>query len=286
MPRTLTKLRIREVSSVDRGAGEGVQVMLMKRDAALSAEAENYLKRDFSDDDRKRLAETGAAMPGGEYPIQTKDDLANAIQAFGRAKDKPATRKHIIARARALDAIAALPAAWKVEKRGMIAMVLEKVGLKKQAADFETTQANAEAAEYAQGMVEEFSEAIDSLQTAICSIMSDDTCTDKQAAINETIEQYRQHVQGVVPEGIEQAMRGAALAAAGYTITDQGTIEKGSPNMTTMSEDDKKKLEQEKAAEHEGRQKAEKALEIAKREIAVLKMSDKHKTTWPRAATT
>jgi hypothetical protein len=33
MPRILTKLKIHEISSVDRGAGEGVKVVLMKRDA-------------------------------------------------------------------------------------------------------------------------------------------------------------------------------------------------------------------------------------------------------------
>jgi hypothetical protein len=33
MPKRLTKLRITEVSAVDRGAGEGVKVMLLKRDA-------------------------------------------------------------------------------------------------------------------------------------------------------------------------------------------------------------------------------------------------------------
>jgi hypothetical protein len=32
MPRILTKLKINEVSSVDRGAGEGVKIVLMKRD--------------------------------------------------------------------------------------------------------------------------------------------------------------------------------------------------------------------------------------------------------------
>src|ERR1700736_1117123 len=33
MPRILTKLRIDEVSAVDRGAGDGVKIVLMKRDA-------------------------------------------------------------------------------------------------------------------------------------------------------------------------------------------------------------------------------------------------------------
>lgn len=69
-------------------------------------------KREFSDKERSDAAASGAAMPGGGYPIKTRQDLSNAIQAFGRAKDKDATRKHITARARALGATDALPADW------------------------------------------------------------------------------------------------------------------------------------------------------------------------------
>src|ERR1700733_4382368 len=211
MPRTLTRLQISEVSSVDRGAGDGVKVLLMKRSEALPPAAEEYLKREFSADDRKKLAESGAAMADGGYPIENKSDLENAVQAFGRAKDKAATRRHIIARARALNALDALPQKWGVSKRSVLAVILEKIGLAKQAVDFETAQANSEASEYAQGMVEEFCEAIDSLRAAISAVMCDEACTDKQSAIDAIIDQYRDHVQAVVPEDVEKAMRGAAL---------------------------------------------------------------------------
>lgn len=270
MPRTLTRLQISEVSSVDRGAGEGVRVMLMKRSEPLPAAAEEYLKREFSTDDRKRLADTGAAMADGGYPIENKADLENAVQAFGRAKDKAATRRHIIARARTLNALDSLPPKWGVSKRSVLAVILEKIGLGKQAIDFETAQANSEASEYAQGMVEEFCEAIDSLRTAICTVMCDAQCADKQAAVGAIIDQYRDHVQAVVPEDVEKAMRGAALATAGFSVNDQGVIVKGA---ATMTDDEKKKMDDETAA----KQKAEKALVVAKREISVLKMSDKHK---------
>lgn len=82
------------VALVDKGAN-GQQILIMKAE--------------FSADDRKKLAESGAAMPDGSYPIRNKADLSNAIQAFGRAKDKPATARHIKRRAAALGATDMLP---------------------------------------------------------------------------------------------------------------------------------------------------------------------------------
>jgi len=75
------------------------------------AEADLY-KRDVSTDERKKLARTGAAMSGGGYPIANEGDLKNAIQAFGRAKDPDATKRHIIKRAKALGLTNLLPADW------------------------------------------------------------------------------------------------------------------------------------------------------------------------------
>lgn len=73
----------------------------------------NLDKREFSDKQRQHAADTGAAMPGGGYPIENEQDLKNAVQAFGRAKDKEATKKHIIGRAKALGATHHLPADWE-----------------------------------------------------------------------------------------------------------------------------------------------------------------------------
>ena len=46
-------------------------------------------------------AEEGT-LPDGSYPLKTKADLKNAIQAFGRAKNKNVVARHIKARAKAL----------------------------------------------------------------------------------------------------------------------------------------------------------------------------------------
>src|SRR5215831_900346 len=74
-------------------------------------------KREFSSEQREHLADTGAAMPHGGFPIKTTGDLKNAIQAIGRAKNYDATKRHIISRARALGATGMLPDDWKAQKR-------------------------------------------------------------------------------------------------------------------------------------------------------------------------
>jgi len=80
---------------------------------AIEAEAaEIALKRAFSDEQRDRMAKEGTALPDGSFPISNKDDLSNAIQAFGRAKDKSAAKRHIMKRAKALGAESMIPANW------------------------------------------------------------------------------------------------------------------------------------------------------------------------------
>jgi hypothetical protein len=74
---------------------------------------ENLLeKREVSDQERARLADEGHAMPDGSYPIANVEDLKNAIQAYGRAKDPEAVKRHIIRRAKELGHTDFLPASW------------------------------------------------------------------------------------------------------------------------------------------------------------------------------
>ena len=70
-------------------------------------------KKDYSAKERAQLAESGAAMPGGGFPIKTVQDLKNAIQAFGRAKDPAKAKAHIKARAKALGRTDLIPDNWK-----------------------------------------------------------------------------------------------------------------------------------------------------------------------------
>jgi uncharacterized membrane protein YkoI len=74
--------------------------------------AELALKRAFSEERRMELAKDGMALSDGSYPIVNESDLRNAIQAYGRAKDKEATKLHIMKRARALKMESLIPANW------------------------------------------------------------------------------------------------------------------------------------------------------------------------------
>jgi hypothetical protein len=74
--------------------------------------AEIALKRAFSDEKRTSLAKEGMALPDGSYPIVSEEDLRNAIQAYGRAKDKEATKRHIMKRAKDLGKEKLIPANW------------------------------------------------------------------------------------------------------------------------------------------------------------------------------
>jgi hypothetical protein len=121
--------QIIEVSLVDRPANPNAKLIMAK-----SVEGESSLvqveelheysaplpseiaKRQVSAEERQRLADRGAAMPDGSYPIANVADLKNAIQAFGRAKNPTAVKKHIIRRARALNALDVLPDDWNVGK--------------------------------------------------------------------------------------------------------------------------------------------------------------------------
>ena len=75
------------------------------------------LRADFTDKEREHLAATGAAMKDGSYPIRNEQDLKNAIQAFGRAKNPDAVKAHIISRAKTLGLTHLLPDSWNVSGR-------------------------------------------------------------------------------------------------------------------------------------------------------------------------
>jgi hypothetical protein len=81
--------------------------------------AEIALKRAFTEEQRDSMAKEGNALPDGSYPISNESDLRNAIQAFGRAKDKEAAKRHILKRARELGKENLIPAGWVAGGEGM-----------------------------------------------------------------------------------------------------------------------------------------------------------------------
>ena len=91
---------------------KGSKCVIIGGDMVTLKDGHFICKREFSDDKRKELAHSGAAMPDGSFPIENKEDLHNAIQAHGRAKDPEKAKRHIIARAKDLGATSMLPEGW------------------------------------------------------------------------------------------------------------------------------------------------------------------------------
>jgi len=110
----------------DKPGGRSQVISPELNDPFQSKKAKKVRKREFSDEQRDRLASTGAAMPDGSFPIANRGDLDNARQAVGRSKNPGAARAHIRERARALGVT--LPDNWskKLAKRLILLAELEK----------------------------------------------------------------------------------------------------------------------------------------------------------------
>lgn len=85
---------------------DGVQTLLNGIEDLLD-------KREFTDDERKKAADVGEAMPDGSFPIKSEQDLKNAIRAVGRASDPAKAKEHIIARGKAMGLESELPTDWE-----------------------------------------------------------------------------------------------------------------------------------------------------------------------------
>ena len=70
---------------------------------------------DFNQMQRKKLAAKNQAMSDGGFPIRNVSDLRNAIQAYGRANNKPAVKAWIKKRARQLGREDLLPDNWRTD---------------------------------------------------------------------------------------------------------------------------------------------------------------------------
>lgn len=224
MAHKLKTLKVNEISLVDRPANAGARVLLMKRHDAIDAylkrdlfaeatEAAKVAKREFSADERKTLAESGKALPDGSFPIATKQDLHNAQRAIGRAKDPAKAKAHIRARARSLGLTNELSDAFKRASTDCgLFKILKMDG--DAAVLFDDAHDDIEMREYADAMMSEFCEAFAALGQSVQSILDDGSVADKKSMIDETIAQFTEHVQGVVPEELEKQLIAASIAAA------------------------------------------------------------------------
>ena len=69
-------------------------------------------KHKYSDDERKKMAQSGQAKGDGSFPIKDREDVQNAVSDWGRAGATDSDRDHIVARARAVGATDELPSDW------------------------------------------------------------------------------------------------------------------------------------------------------------------------------
>jgi hypothetical protein len=288
-PRQLTNLKLREVSGVDSMANKHAHVLLFKRDD--TSEDGNYpsavLKREFTADERKARAQSGHALPDGSFPIDNKSDLENAVRAIGRAKNPAKAKAHIKSRARALGATDMLPDTWSKRDSGVAVMKffatiaaeeIAKAWGDGESIDFDTAQEKSEEIEAVNGLMCEVNEAVCALGTAMWSIQNDDAVADKNAAVQEALNQFGEHVKTIVPEGVENAMVAAALLDAGYHLNAQGGIElsKGADSMTYKAIAKSLGMP-ETATEAEVLAKLAENDVVAKRNEVIAKMSAKHK---------
>lgn len=190
----------------------------------------DLIKRTFTAEERRNAASSGAAMPGGRYPIENKSDLENAIHAVGRGKGSHATiRAHIMRRARALGATDLIPDSWKGGGAKKLLQKLRELFVKDggDARDFDQVLDASEAREDAADMLEEIDDAVNALRTAIYENLNDDGVSDKGAACDTVFQQFKDHLADLVPEEMEKALAaGIAAATAGATGKEGETMDK------------------------------------------------------------
>ena len=109
VPKSVRKARLGKKYPINRSKEQFKQLTALENDSSGIE-----TKRDFSPKKRQAMAKRGLALPDGSYPISSVSDLENAVQAYGRAKDKPRAKRHIIKRAKDLGAESVLPESWRM----------------------------------------------------------------------------------------------------------------------------------------------------------------------------
>lgn len=146
---------------------DGLTVKLDKAGNVTFEGGEAYWKREFSEEQRREAASSGAAEPDGSYPIKNASDLHNAMRAIGRSKNPAKTKAHIRARAKALGLESELSDAFKsnVVTKIVDAFWSGRLG-----------------------------RARDALAKSVQSIVDDDDATAKAELIDETVDEFVAHI--------------------------------------------------------------------------------------------
>ena len=109
--------------SVQNNKTSGEDDGLCKHGLKIDDCAKCISKRDFSAEQRREAATSGAALPDGSFPIKNQSDLDNAVRLVGHAKKPEKAKAHITSRALSLGL--KLPDSWgtKVAKATAVAQV-------------------------------------------------------------------------------------------------------------------------------------------------------------------
>jgi hypothetical protein len=92
-----------------------------------ASDLDGLLSRAFDAKKRKAMAKANTAMPDGSFPIANAEDLKNAIQAIGRAKDPAKAKAHIRRRAKALGLSDLISESWTASGEVLDACACEEV---------------------------------------------------------------------------------------------------------------------------------------------------------------
>ena len=210
-------------------SAEGLRLEKAERELA---ELRRMMKREFSEEERKKLAQEGKALPDGSFPIESEEDLKNAIHAYGRASDKEAAKKHIIARAKALGLMNLIPEDWTSEtEKAAIRRACAKIALKK--------------GMYEVGWFAELLESLNwlCLQTEYERDFEDDGSTVPEGLREAWLALLGEFKAMAIEEADELAAHGGKGAKA-MKITDQAGLTKAAK---TMQEHLEKHMEMHKA---------------------------------------
>jgi hypothetical protein len=226
--RILTALRLDKIAAVDRPCQQPATADLIKR----AADAETLWKAKYTADDRKEMAANGQAMSDGSYPIKDSVDLNNAIHAVGRGRNNShsAIRRHIIARAKALGMSDKIPETWsdggKLAKSIYDAFAKSSIPLDDPDGD-EGAQAFEEVLgeqELTQTFWDAWYKGTSALQESLCSIIKDDSVSDKTSLIEQSLKQFADYVETIIPGDVGKSLAAGIVASVGQPGTTTGGI--------------------------------------------------------------
>lgn len=221
--RILTALRLDKIAAVDRPCQQPATADLIKR----AAEFEDLVKAKYDTEARNNMASNGEAMQDGSYPIKDAEDLHNAIHAVGRGRNNShaAIRSHIISRAKALGLSDEIPDTW--HDGGKLAKSLQEV-FEKSSIPLDDPDGDEGAQAFdevlgEQQLTSQFWDAwykgTNALQESLCSIIKDDDLPDKSSSIKESLQQFADYIETILPGDVGKAIAAGIVASAGQAGT-------------------------------------------------------------------